>query len=80
MLLFILPWEINLRKHWYNLCQNVQPMISSRSLCYHVLLSNFEFIFMYGERLCSWFICSCPAFLMPLAKETFYHCIFLPPL
>ena len=43
-------------------------------------LSHSEFIFMYDERLCSWFICSCPAFLMLLAKETFYHWKFLPPL
>ena len=30
-LLFLLPWEIDLRKHWYNLCQNVLPVSSSRS-------------------------------------------------
>ena len=55
-------------------------------------LSHFEFIFMCDERLYSWFspafcpeFCPvlskfCPAFLMLLAKETFYHCKFLPPL
>ena len=30
-LLFLLPWEIDLRKHWYNLCQNILPVSSSRS-------------------------------------------------
>ena len=31
LLSFLLPWEIDLRKHWYDLCQNILPMISSRS-------------------------------------------------
>ena len=45
-------------------------------------LSHFEFIFVYGVRVCSnslIYIC-CPAFPIPFAEETLPHCIPSPPL
>ena len=29
LLLLLLPWEADLRKYWYNLCQSILPMFSS---------------------------------------------------
>ena len=45
-------------KHWYDLCQNVLPMLSLfkeflMSCLMFKSLGHFEFIFMYGERVCS---------------------------
>ena len=49
-ILFLLLWETELRKHWYNLCQIVLPMISSRSFTVSSNvcnpLSHFEMICM----------------------------------
>ena len=60
LLLFLLPWETDLRKHWYYLCQNVLPVFSSRSFMVSRLifksLSHFKFIFVHGVRECSNFI------------------------
>ena len=55
--LFLLPWENDLRKHWYNLCQRMFGLYSLLGvLWYHVLylsLCHFEFIFVFGKRVCS---------------------------
>ena len=57
MLLFLLPWETDQRKHCYNLCQNVLPMFSTRNFIVSYLivksLSHFEFIFVYRVKVCS---------------------------
>jgi len=66
--------------------KNVLPMFPSRSFTVSCLtlksVSHFEFILVYGVRVCSnfWFTGGCPAFPMPLAEETFIYCIILPSL
>ena len=63
-------------------------MFSSRSFIVSCLifkaLSHFEFIFVYGVRVCSNFIDLCVSVQLsqhPLLKRlSFLHCIFLPPL
>ena len=67
LLLFLLPWETDLRKHWYDLCQRMfLLMFSSRSLMVSCLifksLSHFEFVFIYGLSECSDFIGLLPSF------------------
>ena len=39
LLLFLLPWETDLRKHWCNLRQSVSPMFCSRSFMVSCLIS-----------------------------------------
>ena len=52
--------ETDIRKHWYDFCQNVLPVFSSRSFTVSCLifksLSHFEFIFVYDVQECSNFI------------------------
>ena len=66
--------------------KNVLPMFLSRNFTVSRLtlksVSHFEFILVYGVRVCSnfWFTGGCPAFPMPLAEETFIYCIILPSL
>ena len=59
-LLSLLLWETDLRKHWYNLLENVLLMFSSRSFMDSCLifkfLSHFEFTFVYSVKQCSNFI------------------------
>ena len=54
LVLFLLPWENDLRKHWYSLCQRMFCLYSLLGvLWYHVLylsLCHFEVIFVFGER------------------------------
>ena len=38
LLLFLLPWDTDLGKHWYDLCQNVLPTFSSRSFMLSCLI------------------------------------------
>ena len=59
LFLFLLPWEKNQRKHWWDLYQRMFCPWSLLVLWCHVLvksLSHFEFIYMYGTRACSNFI------------------------
>ena len=66
--------------------KNVLPMFLSRNFTVSRLrlksVSHFEFILVYGMRVCSnfWFTGGCPAFPMSLAEETFIYCIILPSL
>ena len=50
LLLFLLPWETDLRKHWYNLYQNILLMFLSRSFMVLCLvfksLRHFDFLCM----------------------------------
>ena len=85
LLLFLLPWETDLRKHWYDLCQ--------RMFCLHSLLevftvscltfkslSYFEFIFVCGVRVCSNFIDLLMALQLSqhhLEKDFFFHLYIL---
>ena len=60
-LLFLLPWETDLRKHWYNLCQRIYCLCSLSFMvsCFiFKSLSHFEFIFVYGVKECS-IMCVC---------------------
>ena len=68
--------------------ENVFPMFSSRSLMVSCLtfkyLSNFEFIFVHGVRVCSVFIYLCATVQFSqhllLKRLSFSHFIFFPPL
>ena len=68
--------------------ENVLPMFSSRGFMMSYLifksLSHFEFIVMYGVRVCSNFIDLHVAVQLFqyhwLKRLSFPHCIFLPPL
>ena len=57
---FLLPWETDLRKHWYDLYQRMFCPCSLLGVLWcHVLfnsLSSFEFISVHGVRMCSNFI------------------------
>ena len=51
LFLFLLPWETDLRKHWYGLCQRIFCLCSLLGVlwcCMFKSLSYFEFIFVYG--------------------------------
>ena len=72
---------------WF-MSENVLPMFSCRSFMVSCLilksLSHFEFIFVYGVRVCYNFI-DLHAAVQPsqyhlLKRLSFLHCIFLPPL
>ena len=68
--------------------ENVLPMFSSRSFVVSYLifkpLSHYEFIFVYGVRVCSNFIDLHAAVQISrhhlLKRLSFPHCVFLPPL
>ena len=87
LILFILPWETDIRKHWYLwlISENVLPMFSSKSfivLCFKFKsLSHLGFIFVYGVRECSNFIdlhVAVQFYQNDLLKRLpFLHCIFL---
>ena len=91
LLLFLSPWETDLRKHWYNVCmlENVLSLLSFQSSMMSCLifkcLSHFEFSCgVYRTRVCSDFIDSHQA-IQPsqhhlLDKLSFFHFIFLPTL
>ena len=72
----------------YNLCQNVLPMISSKSLMMSCLmfksLRHFEFIFVQDMRVCSNFIDLHAAVQLSqhhlLKRLSFLYCVFLPHL
>ena len=85
--LFLLPWETDLRKHFVQLMsENVLPMFSSSFMVSCLIIksfTHFEFIFVHGVEgvfLFHWFICSCPIFPASPDEETvFSHFIFLSP-
>ena len=70
-LLFFLPWETNPRKYCYNLCHRMFYLCSLlEALWLHVLHLHL-FIFLSGVMFWSTcFVCSCPAFPVPLVKMT----------
>ena len=53
LIIFLLPWETDLRKHQYNLYQRMFCLCSLLGVLWWCLLfkslSYFEFIFVYGE-------------------------------
>uniref|UniRef100_A0A8D1JRY1 Uncharacterized protein n=1 Tax=Sus scrofa TaxID=9823 RepID=A0A8D1JRY1_PIG len=77
----------NLRKYCYHLYQRMSCicygsfMVSCLSFKF---LSHFEFIFVYGTRVCSNFTHLQVAVQLSqhhlLSRLSFLHCIFLPPL
>ena len=84
---FPLLWETDLRKHCYDLSEDVLPGSSPRSFMSCLIfrsLNNFEFIFVRGVRECSHFSDLCVAVQLPqcplLLRLSFLHCVFLPPL
>ena len=86
LLLFLLTWEVDLIKHWYDLSQRTFAMFFSRNSMVSCLmfksLSHFMFILVHGVRVfCKLFTCNCPNYPIPLAEETlFLIFIFLSPL
>ena len=84
MFLLLLPWETTLRKHWYDLSENVLPVFSFGVLECLVFksLSHLEFILGHGVRMCSNFIDLHATVELSqhylLKRVTFFHLIFLP--
>ena len=89
LLLFLVPWGTDIRKHCYDLCQRMFCLCSLLVLWCLVLifksLSHFEFcVCVYGVRVCSNFIDLHAAVQLSqhhlLKRLSFPHCTFLPPL
>ena len=51
--LFLLPWETHLRKHWYYLSENVLSVLSSRSFMVSHLM--FESLSLKQVHFCAWY-------------------------
>ena len=86
LILFLLPWEIDLRRYCYNLCPRMFCLCSLLGVlwCHVLYLDHFEFIFVYSVRECSSFIDLHVAVELSqhhlLKRLSFLHCIVLPPL
>ena len=86
LLLFLLLWETDLRKHWYDLCQRIFCLCSlvRESCLMFESLSHFEFILGYNVRVCSNFIDLHAAIQFSqnhlLKRRSFSHCIVSLPL
>ena len=84
MFLFPLPWETDLRKHWYDLCQRIFCLWSFLGVLWcHVMsfshLSTFLYI-VWGCVLISLIYMQLSNFPITFAEETFSPCVFLAPL
>ena len=84
LLIFLLPWKTDLRKHCY-VCQRLFCLCFLLGILWcHVFesLSHFEFIFIYAVRECSDFIDIYIVIHLShhhlLKSLSFLHCIFLP--
>ena len=57
LLLFLLPWETDIGKHWYSLCPFCLPSLEGvfGYLIFRSII-HFEFIFVYGVMVCSNFL------------------------
>ena len=56
LLLFLLPWDTDLRKLVQFVSESILPTLSSRSFiesCFNLCLSHVKFIFIYDVRVCS---------------------------
>ena len=59
LFLFLLPWETDLRKHWYSLCQGMFCLSSLEGVFGYLIFRSiilFELIFVYGVTVCSNFL------------------------
>ena len=70
------------KRYFYNLCQSVLPMFSSKSFIVSGLtfrpLIHFEFIFVYSVRECSYFILFHVAvFPAPVIEETVFSPLYI---
>ena len=87
LLLFLLFWETDLRKHWF-MSENVLSVFSTKSFVVYSFVfnsfSHFESFFACGVKLCSNFIDLRMAVQLSqyhlLKRLYFPHCVFLPPL
>ena len=88
LVLFLLPWETDPRKHYLLLVsENVLPMICPRSFMVPCLVfkswSHFAFIFVYVVGVCSNFLDLHAAVQLSqhhlLKRLSFFHYILLPP-
>ena len=80
MLLFLLSWETGLRKHWYNLCQNVLFMIFSSSFTVSCIIFVYK---LFWVRYCVWyesvltsFICMYYLLVLALVTSILYKRAF----
>ena len=88
LLLFLLPWETDLRKHWYDLCQRMFCLCSlvEVSWChvFYLSLGHFEFILCIVWGCVLTLLISMQLFNFPNTicwrDYVFSHCIFSPPL
>ena len=82
LLLFLLPWETELRKYWYSLCQRMFCLYSLVGILWSCLtsksLSHLEFIFMYDMSVCCDFTDLHAVVQLPqhhlLKRLSFLHC------
>ena len=68
LILFLLPWETDLRTHCYHLCQRMFYLCSRGFMISCIIfkyLGHFELIFVYGVRECSNFIDLREALIFP---------------
>ena len=76
LLLFLLHWETDLGRHWYNLCQRVFCLCSLLGvLRYSVLYfssSHFELIFVYDTRYSTFIYVQLSSVPQPLAEEAVF--------
>jgi len=88
LLLFLLPWKTELRKHLCSWCQKMFCLCSVLGVWWCLVLclifKPFEFIFVHGVRVCSSFIDLHASVQISqhhlLKRLSFFHFIFLPPL
>ena len=85
LILFLWPWETDLRKYCYDLYKKMFCLYSLLGVLWcHICksLSHFQFIFVYGVRVCSNFIDLHVALQLSqhhlLKRLSFLHCIFFP--
>ena len=77
LLSFLLPWEIDLRRHWHSLFPRsfMVPCLMFKSL------SHFEFIFVYAVRVCfnliDLHVAGCPTSPAPFAEETVFPLLYI---
>ena len=80
LLLFLLPWDTDLRKYFYNLCQRILHLYSWRLLVSCLIfrfLSHFEFLCMVWENvLISLIYESCPDFSTPHVEKALFSILY----
>ena len=84
LLLFLLPWEIDLRNHWYDLCQRMFCLCSLLGV-YGVMAFIYVFkpFWVYFCVRCDnlflfhWFVFCCPALPTWLPEKTVFSLLYI---